>query len=83
MYNPVPFGGDAKDGQAVVDWVQGELAALAASFFDLNSVRFTELNVAPTKPRTGDVVLADGTNWNPGAGAGFYGYHGGAWSKLG
>lgn len=41
------------------------------------------LNVAPTKPREGMVALADGTNWNPtGAGAGFYGYRGGAWRKL-
>ena len=38
--------------------------------------------VAPAKPREGMVVLADGTSWNPGAGAGFYGYRGGAWRKL-
>ncbi len=39
--------------------------------------------VAPTKPREGDIRLADGTSWNPGAGAGFYGYYGSAWVKLG
>lgn len=40
-------------------------------------------NVAPDKPELGDIRLADGTNWNPGAGIGFYGYHSGAWNKLG
>ena len=40
------------------------------------------LNVAPAKPREGMVVLADGVSFNPGAGAGFYGYRGGAWRKL-
>lgn len=29
------------------------------------------------------VVFADGTKWNPGAGAGVYAYYGGAWNKLG
>ena len=41
------------------------------------------LNVAPDKPRAGMVALADGTNWNPGSGAGVYAYYGGAWVKLG
>lgn len=39
---------------------------------------------APPKPRDGMIVLADGTSWNPSAGgAGFYGYYGGSWKKLG
>lgn len=40
--------------------------------------------VEPAKPREGDFRLADGTEWNPGGGgAGFYGYYGGSWHKLG
>lgn len=39
---------------------------------------------APSKPKDGMVVLADGTSWNPSAGGqGFYGYYGGSWKKLG
>lgn len=39
--------------------------------------------VAPAKPREGMIVLASGApQWNPGAGAGYYGYLGGAWTKL-
>ena len=39
--------------------------------------------VAPTKFRDGMVVLADGTQWDPGSGAGVYAYYGSAWVKLG
>ncbi|MFY3535471.1 hypothetical protein [Achromobacter denitrificans] len=39
--------------------------------------------VAPAKPREGMIVLAWGAPyWNPGAGAGYYGYVGGSWTKL-
>jgi hypothetical protein len=39
---------------------------------------------APSKPREGMIVLADGVSWSPsGLGAGFYGYRGGSWNKLG
>lgn len=38
---------------------------------------------SPDKPQEGLVMKADGTQWNPGAGAGVYCYYGGAWNKLG
>lgn len=41
------------------------------------------LSVAPDKPRQGLTVIADGTNWNPGAGAGVYTYYSNAWNRLG
>lgn len=37
----------------------------------------------PAKPQEGMIMQADGTRWNPGSGAGFYGYIGGAWHFLG
>ena len=46
-------------------------------------LRLAELNVAPVKPRNGDVVYADGTNWNPGGGRGVYVYKVNAWVLLG
>jgi hypothetical protein len=36
-------------------------------------------HVAPSKPRDGMVVYADGTNWNPGSGEGFYQRVNGVW----
>jgi hypothetical protein len=38
---------------------------------------------APSKPQDGMIVKADGTHWDPGSGAGFYGYSGSAWVLLG
>lgn len=37
----------------------------------------------PARLMEGMVVLADGTNWDPGSGAGVYCRYGGAWSRLG
>jgi len=43
---------------------------------------FEVLHIAPPKPREGMVRFADGTDWNPGSGAGIYEYRGAAWHKL-
>ena len=42
----------------------------------------TPLALAPKKAREGMIVVADGTNWNPGSGLGAYEYKSGAWVKL-
>lgn len=44
--------------------------------------RFEPQSSAPSSPQNGDVQYADGTNWDPGSGAGFYGYEEGSWVKL-
>lgn len=36
----------------------------------------------PSKRKEGMVVNADGTDWDPGSGAGLYEYIGGSWNKL-
>lgn len=38
---------------------------------------------APINPEEGEIVRADGTEWDPGSGGGFYGYHNGNWVFLG
>lgn len=65
-------------------WLAEELARIAAqlSEFEIPTVRVTPIHVAPVRPREGMVVNADGTNWNPGGGAGLYQYLSGAWVKL-
>lgn len=65
-------------------WVFEELQAIAADLTaGVGAILLPELNAAPDRPRLGMVVLADGTNWNPGSGAGFYGYDGTSWTFLG
>lgn len=59
-----------------------ELQNIARST-DTSIAHLSELNKAPAKPRAGMVVLADGVFFNPGSGAGFYGYRAGAWHFLG
>ena len=40
------------------------------------------LHVAPVRPREGQIVAADGTDWNPGRGAGLYVYIGGEYRAM-
>lgn len=59
-----------------------ELQNIARST-DSSIAQLAELNKAPDKPRAGMIALADGINWNPGSGSGFYGYRAGGWKFLG
>ena len=70
----------------VNDWsaLNNELQRVALTLAE--PAAFLSLGVSfapPAKPRDGRVVLADGTSWNPGSGAGYYGYRAGAWRFLG
>jgi hypothetical protein len=72
-----------QNAEGLAQYVFDELQAIAQSQSDtMDFIQLNTLNAAPTKPRNGMVVLADGTNWNPGSGAGYYGYRGGSWRKL-
>lgn len=63
--------------------VEQEFQRISREFAEKGSMLHLEvLHVAPEKPRDGMIVYADGANWNPGSGAGFYGREGGAWVKL-
>lgn len=74
MYTPTLVGIPAVDNE-----LRAIALALQSSepFFLLQT-----LNAAPSKPREGMIVKADGTHWNPGSGAGVYCYRGG-WTFLG
>lgn len=65
------------------DWIKQELNKLQDA---INSpqpfVYLQQQHKEPAKPRDGMVALADGLDWDPGAGAGYYGYQAGAWVKL-
>lgn len=45
------------------------------------SSRVDSLHVEPSKPRDGMQAIADGSDWNPGAGQGLYTFINGAWVK--
>ncbi len=64
--------------------VQQELEQVSRAMSEPNDMLLLDMRYgAPAKPRDGMVVLADGVNFNPGSGGGYYGYRAGAWRFLG
>ncbi len=62
-----------------------ELKAVSDALLELEPdiIHMKQWNVEPDKRADGDMVYADGTNWNPGSGEGYYGYYAAAWHFLG
>ena len=76
--NPAPVS-----NENLSDYLFHELNRLSDIIFNLDVMRLEQTNVAPDKPRDGDIRYADGTNWNPGGtGEGIYAYTNDAWAKL-
>lgn len=68
---------------ALLVYLMNEFANISEAFTKVESILLTELHREPDRPRDGMIILADGTNFNPGSGAGFYGRKAGAWVLLG
>lgn len=65
-------------------YLQQELYRIARSQSDpIAFVNLEKLTRAPEKLFDGMVVRADGTLWNPGAGAGVYCFYNSTWNRLG
>ena len=76
--NPAPV-----QPEDLPDYLFNELNRLGDIVFNLDTFRLEPTNVAPTKPRDGDIRYADGTNWYPGSGGeGIYAYFNATWNKL-
>ncbi len=82
LYEPEMLAGTTGN-EALEAYIANELRKVAEAFLGIEEILLVELNAEPNKPRDGMIVLADGTNWNPGSGAGFYGRNGGTWVFLG
>lgn len=80
-YTPRPFTGE-QTPESIVTYLEEEFLIISQQFAETSVLELRPVNVAPTKPREGMIVFADGTDWNPGAGKGVYTYLSGAWSKL-
>jgi len=52
------------------------------AYLETTRVRIVPSANEPARRREGDIANADGTNWDPGGGAGLYQYLSGAWVKL-
>jgi hypothetical protein len=62
-------------------FLEDELRLIQASLADMDVLDLREIHAEPVRPRNGMIVFADGTDWNPGGGRGFYGYNNG-WVRL-
>ena len=68
--------------QELKQFLREELRRIELTFSDIDNVKLEALAAEPERYSNGMIVYADGTNWNPGSGAGFYGREAGAWVKL-
>ena len=80
FYAPGPVPTNSADIPA---YLMREFVAIQSAIDLLASGHLDKSYAAPAKPRDGDFRYANGTNWNPGSGAGFYRYNGSTWVFLG
>lgn len=82
MFEPTAIPNDAPAG--LRGWLSRTFNEIATVLGrpEVSGLRFTELHVPPERIQNGDFVVADGSDWNPGAGAGAYLRVAGAWVKL-
>jgi hypothetical protein len=74
------------DPRQALEWILAQLTTIETAFNQgLDGIQLITLHVEPEKKRDGLIVLADGTDWDPGADGnpGIFAYYGGTWNKLG
>ena len=78
----VPTNSSAQSFNDFNRWISGELVRISNSFTtSRQTLNISVVNAEPSKPQVGDVVFADGTNWNPSGGRGLY-YYDSSWVKI-
>jgi len=68
-YEPGPLPLEEKD---LGVYIVTELKRLGNTILNQTHLRAERIHVEPKRPRGGDIVYADGTNWDPGSGEGIY-----------
>lgn len=68
-YEPGPLPLDQED---LGIYVVTELKRLANTILNQSHLRVERIHAEPERPRGGDIVYADGTDWDPGSGEGIY-----------
>lgn len=70
------------DKESLPLYLEAEFVAIEALFTEIINGQREILHVEPARPTEAMVVYADGTNWNPGHGAGLYEYNSIGWTPL-
>ena len=68
--------------EELLAYMKEELRAISKELNETTALELRDRFTEPNRPRNGMIVATDATVWDPGAGAGIYGYIGGAWVKL-
>lgn len=72
------------DPKKLPDWLREEMGRIQVAARQAQPfVALQTLHAEPARPFDGMTILADGTDWDPGSGAGVYCYYASAWNKLG
>lgn len=79
-YSPKPCS--VSDLTSLVRFLDDELQSISRAFQEADVLELRETNKEPVRPKEGIIVLADGTNWNPGLGQGLYVRHNNTWNKV-
>lgn len=75
---------DRFKGDVVHKWIEAQLRRIEDALNEgQTELKLVERHKEPDRPRAGMIVLADGTDWDPGDGQGVYAYYSGSWNKLG
>jgi hypothetical protein len=80
MYAPEPIPLDSAE---LTSYLFRELKKLEFELAEVTAKKVQFVHREPARPREGNLYGADGTNWDPGSGAGVYVYYGNAWHFLG
>jgi hypothetical protein len=79
----IPTSSSASTVSDLRSWISNELIRVSNAFTTSSqTTNIPVINAAPSKPQIGDVVFADGTNWNPSGGRGLYYYDSSGWVKI-
>ena len=78
MYDPGPVPTDIKE---LVSYLGNEIEKLKLAINYKDFIPLSIRHVAPGKPQVG-LYAADGTDWDPGSGAGVYFYNGSSYVAL-
>jgi hypothetical protein len=82
-YTPKPPPRTKPEFQDLYDYIEQELQSISRELLETGQLELRTTNSAPIRPREGMIAQADGTDWNPGEGAGTYKYEAGNWVKFG
>lgn len=74
---------DFPEVQGLAEFLSRELRRIGGEVGLASEITLDTRHTPPAKPRDGMIVYADGTDWNPGQGAGFYGRMNAQWILLG